>query len=398
MVNNKQLLFVIYLPSFLLAVVQGLLILLAPLLALKGEASWLEAGFLMALKNTGTLFSSLPAGFAIARYGDKRLMLFGAALMGLACLLIYYGQSYLSLLTSMILFGLGMGSWTLARQTFMSAYIDVSERGRYMSVLAAVQRGGMFVGPLLAGIVSLYYDFEIAFLISTLLVVFAFILLLTNKVEGHNKVKLQSFRKTFSYIPDLIKTYRSAFINSALFMVSFKWVRAGIQLLIPLWGHQIGLVTEEIAFAFAITAFLDIAFLYLGGSIADRYGRKWSGGLSLSLLSLSLILLNWSNDYASFLIISALAGVSNGLGGGIIMTIGADLAPSTNRGLFLGSWRLVGDVTGVLSPLLIGGLGALFTLGVAAAGSGAVGLLGTGLLIFYAKETLDNAGKKNALK
>ena len=45
MVDNKQLRFVTYLLSLLFAAVQGLLILLAPLLALKGEASWLEAGF-----------------------------------------------------------------------------------------------------------------------------------------------------------------------------------------------------------------------------------------------------------------------------------------------------------------------------------------------------------------
>ena len=277
----------------------------------------------------------------------------------------------------------------------MSAQLDVSERGRYMAVLAVVQRGGMFSGPLLAGIVSLYFDFEIAFVIATLLVVFAFILLLKNTVKGHNEVKLQSFKKTLLYIPDLIKTYRSAFINSLLFMISFKWVRAGIQLMLPLWGYQIGLATEEIAFAFALTAFLDIAFMYVGGEIADRYGRKWSGGLSLGLLSLSLILLNWSNDYASFLVIAALAGVSNGLGGGIIMTIGADLAPSTNRGLFLGSWRLVGDFTGVLSPLLIGALGVLFTPGVAATAIGGVGIVGAGLLICYAKETLDNPSNRN---
>ena len=45
MVDNKQLRSVTYLLSLLFAAVQGLLILLAPLLALKGEASWLEPGF-----------------------------------------------------------------------------------------------------------------------------------------------------------------------------------------------------------------------------------------------------------------------------------------------------------------------------------------------------------------
>jgi hypothetical protein len=77
--------------------------------------------------------------------------------------------------------------------------------------------------------------------------------------------------------------------------------------MLPLCGYQIGLATGEIAFAFALTAFLDIAFMYVGEAIADQYGRKWSGGLFLGLLSLSWILLNWSNDYASFVVTAALA-------------------------------------------------------------------------------------------
>jgi hypothetical protein len=77
------------------------------------------------------------------------------------------------------------------------------------------------------------------------------------------------------------------------------------------------------------------------------------------------------------------------------MTIGADLAPSTNRGLFFESCRLLGGSTGVLSPLPIGGLGVLFTMGVAATAMDGVGMLGTGLILFYAKETLDNASSGN---
>jgi hypothetical protein len=55
--------------------------------------------------------------------------------------------------------------------------------------------GDMSSGPLLVVIVSLYFDFEIAFVIATPLVVFAFILLLKNTVKSHNEVKLQSFTK-----------------------------------------------------------------------------------------------------------------------------------------------------------------------------------------------------------
>jgi len=48
-----------------------------------------------------------------------------------------------------------------------------------------------------------------------------------------------------------------------------------------------------------------------------------------------------------------------------------------------------------LSPLFIGGLEVLFTPGVAATAIGGVGIVGAGLLICYAKETLDNLSTGN---
>ena len=70
------------------------------------------------------------------------------------------------------------------------------------------------------------------------------------------------------------------------------------------------------------------------------------------------------------------------------MTLGADLSPRDAAGEFLGVWRLVGDVGAVAAPAVVGGLAAVLTLGIAAAFTGGIGLIGGAIMILLVRETL----------
>ena len=48
--------------------------------------------------------------------------------------------------------------------------------------------------------------------------------------------------------------------------------------------------------------------------------------------------------------------VGNGLSSGILLTLGADVAPKTNPAPFLGSWRTLTDAGGAATPLLVSGI------------------------------------------
>ena len=58
-----------------------------------------------------------------------------------------------------------------------------------------------------------------------------------------------------------------------------------------------------------------------------------------------------------------LIGFGNGVGSGIMMTIGADLAPKDGTGEFLGMWRLLGDFGGAAGHLVVGNVADLWGLG-----------------------------------
>ena len=86
---------------------------------------------------------------------------------------------------------------------------------------------------------------------------------------------------------------------------------------------------------------------------------------------------------AGLLLVGLLMGVGNGMSSGLVMTLGADLAPPGQRPVFLGVWRMFSDAGNGVGPFVIAGVTAAATLGVGIAAMGAVALLGAGWLGFW---------------
>ena len=132
-------------------------------------------------------------------------------------------------------------------------------------------------------------------------------------------------------------------------------MRATRQLLVPLFGQAVGLDVTTIGLVYSLSTVVDIALFYPSGVLADRYGRKWSAVPSMALYALGLALLPLAAGFYSLLAVAVLLGFANGIGTGVVMIIGADLARASGRqGQFLGLWRLIGDVGISGAPLLVG--------------------------------------------
>ncbi len=80
-----------------------------------------------------------------------------------------------------------------------------------------------------------------------------------------------------------------------------------------------------------------------------------------------------------------LASIGNGLGSGIVLTLGADLSPAGERSRFLGVWRLVGDSGALVGPLLTA---AVASLGAALTLTWLIGVIGAAVMWRRVPETL----------
>ena len=92
------------------------------------------------------------------------------------------------------------------------------------------------------------------------------------------------------------------------------------------------------------------------------------------------------------------AGLGNGFGTGIFMTLGGDFSPPYGRSELLGIWRLVGDAGGAMGPFVMGTIAGATTLAVAGAWTGGLAVIGLIILFRYVPETLhhetsDHAGR-----
>ena len=102
-------------------------------------------------------------------------------------------------------------------------------------------------------------------------------------------------------------------------------------------------------------------------------------------MAVACLLLPLATDAVSVALVMALIACGNGLGSGIVMTLGADAAPDDGRSQFLGAWRLCGDIGNTGGPLLVGLVSWVAPLATACVGVGTLGLVGAAWVGYWTR-------------
>jgi MFS family permease len=97
-------------------------------------------------------------------------------------------------------------------------------------------------------------------------------------------------------------------------------------------------------------------------------------------MGVPLLLMPFTHGAAALLLAAAVVGFGNGIGSGMVMTLGADHSPRQGRAHFLGVWRLMSDLGSSCGPALLSFLAATLSLGA--------GIAVTGLIAFAAAAQL----------
>jgi MFS family permease len=157
--------------------------------------------------------------------------------------------------------------------------------------------------------------------------------------------------------------------------------------ILPLWAVSIGVADAQTALIIGIAGAIDFALFYTSGQIMDRFGRLWSVIPSLIGLSAGHFLLAFTHDSADaaafFIAAALLLALANGIGSGILMTLGADLADPTDPAPFLGAWRFTTDSGNALAPVAVAGITAVASVAFASGVIGIVGIVGAGIMLRY---------------
>lgn len=367
----------VFVPSALFSTGEYALLPIIPASAEQLGASIPTAGFIAGLVMLGLLLADLPAAHFVNRVGEQRAMMWASVLALVSVGVAYFARNLWILGFAVLVVGVASAVFALARHAFMTEHVPLSHRARALSLLGGTFRAGAFIGPLASAGVIAWLGINAVFAFSLVIWLISAISLLITKSEISKINEETSIARTFVIAKREGKKLATVGVGAMMVGV----LRTTRQVGLPLWALVIGVAPEKSTLYIGIAAVVDFALFYTSGQIMDRWGRRAAAVPTTIGLSLTHIFMFLAIDEPTFLIFAVLMSLANGLGSGLVLTLGADLAPDDARAEFLAGFRLLVDAGVAAAPPILAALTAVVGLGTGMAGFGVIGL-GTSFLFY----------------
>lgn len=365
-------------PSLLFGVGEGAILPVIPLSARDMGSSLSVAALMVALIGIGSLLTNIPASMITAKFGERRGMI-GASTLSLIAMLICVMAHDLWLFgIGVFLIGAASAVFSLARQSYLTEAVPPLMRARAMSTLGGMGRIGLFVGPFIGALLIHLMGLAGAFWVAAVAVAAAGALAwglpdLVAKPGSPPKGPAPS-------LVSLMRQHRKVFLTVGIGVLLISAVRASRQVVVPLWAENIGLNPATTSIIYGLSGAIDMLVFYPAGKVMDKKGRVAVAAPSMLLMGIALLLMPLTHGAGGLLLAALLVGFGNGIGSGIIMTLGADYSPHVGRPQFLGIWRFISDVGGSGGPAVLAALTAAISLSFGIVVTGILGLVAAAMI------------------
>jgi MFS family permease len=377
-----------FLPTLVFEIGNGAVLPVVALSALHLGASAAEAAFMLALMGIGRVLGDVPAARLAQRVGDRRAMVVASGIAVVAFLGCLAAPHTLALGAALLVAGGATAVFYLARHSYLTLAAPVALRARAMSTLAGSHRAGLFLGPFVgAGVIALT-DVRGAYLVAVVTsAATGCLLLLVHDVDEAPELQLErgtSVTSVTSGSANLLGRYRRLFLTLGTGILLVGAVRAARQTVLPLWADQLHISAETTSLVFGVAGAVEMLIFYPAGRVMDTRGRLAIAVPSMVVLGGGMMCLPLSTGVLSLTLVAVVMSIGNGVGSGIMMTLGADAAPAEERVRFLGLWRVFSDSGNAVGPVLVSVMATLWTLAAAIVVVGSTGLLAAAALARWA--------------
>lgn len=385
----------LYLPGVLYAAGQWAVIPVIAFLARHDGASVPMAGVIVGLRGVGTMVGDLPAGAVVNRLGDRRSVMVSTVLLIASGLGAVASTSAWLLAVSVFAMGAGWAIWLIARLAYATDVLPPERRGQGIATLGGASRIGNFLGPLVGAAAIPVIGTVGTFWIEVgATVVGCAILLLATRHQVLTPSR--ATERAHSGLRASVAGRASVLLGVGPGALAINALRTSRQALLPLWAAHVGIDAAGVSLVFGVSSALDMMLFAPAGYASDRWGRKVMAISCLMILALGHLMVPMAHDLVMLMVVGLVLGFGNGLGSGIVMTIGADIAPESDRAAFLGVWRFISDTGTAGGPFLLSAAIAASALMPAAFIVGGVGLVTGVFLRARMPETGGNRQRRRA--
>ena len=372
-------------PSLLFGLGEGAILPVIPLSARDMGGSVSMAALVVTLIGVGSLLSNIPASLITMHRGERWAIVAAAVWCAVAMALCAWTSHLGVFALGAFMIGMSQAVFSLARQSYLTEAVPAEFRARAMSTLGGAMRVGLFIGPFVAaaaihrwGIAGAYGVGVVALAVAA-----AVAARMPDLEAGTGDADAATGTAAASMPPTLRSTVRDhhrLFVTLGIGVMLVSAVLATRQAVIPLWADHLALAPSVAALIYGLAGGVEMLVFYPAGKVMDQKGRRWVAVPSMVIMGLPLMLMPFTHSASALLLAAAVIGFGNGIGSGMVMTLGADHSPRLGRAHFLGVWRLMSDIGASCGPALLSFLAATLSLGA--------GIAVTGLIAFAAAAQL----------
>lgn len=351
-------------------------------------------GVVIGAAGLGGMVSQIPWGRLIDRTSENVVLVLAVAMIAASVAVFGVIGSAIALGALRFVGGAGQSGWILSRQTFLTHATDAPTRGKAMALFGGTSRTAFLVGPVIAGIVAEIAGFATAFLLSAVVTGIGVLPLLLWRQTVQREVSTPAEP---SERPSLRPHLRSL-VLAGTGQILVIAVRSGRFVVLPLVGDSVGLSESEVGFLIGLSGLADLLLFPVSGFLMDRFGRLFAIVPAFSLMGVGLFMLAASDTGAGVTLAAIVIGIGNGLGSGTMLTLSADLAPTTAPSGFLAALGTIRDVGKIAGPVVVGVVTDSASLPVSAVVLGTTSLLAAAVIVFGIGETLHRSTPELAVR
>jgi MFS family permease len=307
------------------------------------------AGWAISAFGLARVFTDIPAGFLSDRFGRKKIMILGLALIIISSTGAGLADTYAWLIFARIVGGVGSALYMTAGVTWVAQISAGEARGRYMAVYQGLLLAGTVFGPPIGGYIAARFGLNAPFFTWAALGTASLIATISLKDPADSSQAKRSEMR----IEDVLSVFKNhpfMLVNCAVLALYF--LRLGVQsTLVPFYADlNLGLPEETIGILLMVAAIATAAITFPAGWLSDRVGRKRPVMACLFLSGIAVLLIPSQGNLAGLMGIMVFYGLATGLQGSIAAWP-ADVAPKDKMGISMGVYRVMMDMGIFLGPI-----------------------------------------------
>lgn len=357
----------VYLPIILGTIGAGMMIPVLPLYLNERGLSLRAVALVLAGAGLGSLIGSMPAGSALARFGERSTMLLAFLIIVASTAPLGFTDAVGVLVGLRIVFGVAGAGLRLSRQTFITRRIPTNQRGRALSFIGGSYRVALLIGPFLGGLLVDRIGFRSTFLVAASFGVAGLLPgILSNRSELDLLPDVRDVTTAQLGMRAGVRLHWRRLMLGGPAQMLVMAAREGRFIVLPLIARDLGMSLTQIGLIVTISTAADLMLFPVAGLVMDRFGRLAAMVPSFITIGAGLIMLAIATAPEQALVAGIVMGVGNGLGSGTMLTLGSDLAPPDAAGSFLAGMAVMQGAGRVLGAFVVGFVGDAIGLAGAA--------------------------------